>query len=88
MRLFGQKMDVLLACPVLLMAWQGLCVSPFLVESTAKDAFYNYIEVDHDLDAASFAQPRRVGYCHYQWSLISPRRDTLTVDVRLGTCAP
>ena len=83
MRLFGQKMNVLLACPVLLVAWQGLCVSPLLVESTAKDAFYNYIEVDHDLDAARFARPRRLGYGHYQWALVSPHRDTLSVDVRL-----
>lgn len=67
----------------MLVAWQGLCVSPLLVESTAKDAFYNYIEIDQGLEAARFAQPRRLGYGHYQWALVSPRRDTLTVDVRL-----
>ena len=83
MRLFGKKKNALLACPVLLVVWQGLCVSPLLVESTVKGSFYNYIEIDHDLDAASFAQPRRLGYGHYQWALVSPRRDTLTVDVRL-----
>ena len=54
-----------------------------LVESTVKNVFYNYIEIDHDLDAASFAQPLRLGYGHYQWALVIPRRDTLTVDVRL-----
>lgn len=85
MRLFGQKLIVLLACLVLIVvAWSGLCVSPLLVESTAKDVFYNYIEIDHGLDAAHFAGPRRMGYGHYQWSLVGPYRDTLTVQVRLN----
>ena len=84
MRLVGQKHIVLLACPVLIVvAWSGLCVSPLLVESTAKNVFYNYIEIDHGLDAARFAGPRRLGYGHYQWALVGPRRDTLTVKVRL-----
>lgn len=86
MRLFGQKKNALLAVAVLLVAWQGLYVSPLLVESTAKNAFSNYIEIDQGLEAARFAQPRRLGYGHYQWALVNPRRDTLTVDVRLDLC--
>ena len=54
-----------------------------MVESTARDVFYNYTEIDHGLDEARFEAPRRLDYGHYRWALVGPRRDTLTVDVRL-----